>query len=140
EFVSSEPVRVRRRVEARGQIDGSRILRRNPRREQGKDHEDHDQDRACGRQRIVAGVPSNPAAERDGGGRHAAQSYRKEREEPACRVGQPMMRSGRAACRSRERRNGNRATLREVSGYVQTVPGLASGTIRITEKEKSMKK
>src|SRR5580704_568474 len=48
EFVGAEPVRVGWRVEARRQIYGGGILRRNPGSEKGEDHEDDDQhDSGC---------------------------------------------------------------------------------------------
>ena len=55
QFVGAEPVGGRGRVEARGQVDRSRVLWSDPRREQGEDHEDDDQQHADGGQRIVAG-------------------------------------------------------------------------------------
>src|SRR5271170_6362128 len=68
EFVGAEPVRMRWRIEARRQINGSWILRRDPGSEQGEDHEDDDQHDAGCRQRIVAGISGYRAAERDGRG------------------------------------------------------------------------
>src|SRR5580692_5037681 len=70
EFVGPEPVRVRWTAEARGKIDGGRILRRDPGSEKGEGHE-HDNQRDPRRcKRVMASVPRNPAAERDGGCGH----------------------------------------------------------------------
>src|SRR6266436_484817 len=64
QFIGAAPVRGRRRRQACGQIDVRWILRRDPGSEQCEDHKDHDQHRACGRQRVVAGG----AGQRDGEG------------------------------------------------------------------------
>ena len=74
EFVGAEPVGGRRRIEAGGQVDGGGIVWGDPGSEQREDYEDHDQDHADGRQRIVAGISGDAAAKRDGGGRHESDT------------------------------------------------------------------
>src|SRR5207302_2329255 len=68
EFVGTEPVRLRWDRESRGKTNSGGILRRDPRSEQREDHEDDDQRDSRRRQRVVACISGNPAAERDGVG------------------------------------------------------------------------